>query len=82
MHDDLGIEKIEKSRINNVSQPTERRLFDIKYICKYLGLTEWSIRNLVRHGRIPTVRIISRRILFDKTAIDQWIIRNSLSELN
>ena len=54
-----------------------QRPYDIKCISKYLGLTEWGVRNLVKKGLIPVVRNGTRRILFDKVAIDEWIKRNT-----
>jgi hypothetical protein len=61
---------------------TEPRLMGIRPTAKHIGLSEWGVRNLIRKGLIPVVRIRgSRRILFDIRAIDRWIEENSQREI-
>ena len=61
------------------------RLLDLHDAAAYLGISYWTIRDLVNGGRVPTVRIPSaragdgrtiRRILIDRRDLDAFIERN------
>jgi hypothetical protein len=46
--------------------PTERRLWGLQEAATYLGVSPWSVRELVWRGDLPTVRLPHvRRLLFD-----------------
>jgi excisionase family DNA binding protein len=58
------------SKQNNKEIP--QRLFDAEQAGKYLGRSPWSVRELVRSGRIPCVRD-GKRIFLDRLDLDRWI---------
>lgn len=59
----------------------EQKLFrNVKPLAIYMDTTEWSIRNLLRKGMVPYIKI-GRRIFFDKDEIDAWIKRNSQPDM-
>ncbi len=60
----------------------EGKLLDIKQLVEmYPAFTEWSVRDLIRHRRIPIVRIGSR-IYFDPEDISDWIQRQKIEPVN
>ena len=61
------------------------RLLDLRAAGKYLGVSYWTMRDLVFGGLIPTVRIpcprsgdgrVIRRVLIDPCDLDTFIERN------
>ena len=57
----------------------EQRYFTVKEIANYLRVSEGTIRNWVRLGKIPHLRANRWSIRFDKETIDEWM-RESLLE--
>jgi excisionase family DNA binding protein len=50
------------------------RLFDVPSAARYLGLSPWTIRDLIANGALPRVTIGDmRRILIDRHDCDQLI---------
>jgi len=47
-------------------------LYDIKNVAQILSISTWSVRSLVRQGRLRPVRIL-RRLLFDEHEIERLI---------
>jgi hypothetical protein len=69
--------------VESVAQP--RRVLDLKAAGTYLGLSYWTVRDLVFAGAIPTLKIpcpksndgrTIRRILIDRRDLDAFIERN------
>src|SRR5690348_1142441 len=65
------------------------RLFDLKAAGEYLGVSYWTMRDLVLAGAVPTVKIpcsrardgrAIRRILIDRLDLDEFIERNKERE--
>jgi len=70
---------------DKVEQYTGPRLLDLKAAATYLGLSYWTVRDLVLAGRLPTVKIPRprsgdgrsiRRILVDRQDLDAFIEHN------
>lgn len=53
-------------------EPLKKRLFTIKEAAEYLGRSEWSIRELIWGGSLPSVKV-GRRIHLDILDLDKWI---------
>lgn len=51
----------------------ERRLFSVPESAVYLGVSVWTVRELMWRGELPCVRIGKRRILCDKMDLDAFI---------
>ncbi|MDA2919922.1 helix-turn-helix domain-containing protein [Desulfobacterota bacterium AH_259_B03_O07] len=66
--------------MDNIGTQLNPKLLDVKALAKYLSLTEWSIRNLVRKQKLPITRIGSR-IMFERDSIDAWIRKHSVKEV-
>ena len=59
----------------------DEKLWDLKHLLKnYPAFKEWGVRWLIRHRRIPMVKI-GRRIYFDPSEITLWIQKNKISEI-
>ncbi len=56
----------------------EKRVLDSTEAAKYLGISYWLIRKLVREKKIPHYKIESKT-LFTKEILDQYV-ENSLEE--
>jgi hypothetical protein len=61
------------------------RVLDLKAGAKYLGISYWSLRDLVLAGHVPTIRFpcpragngrIMRRLLVDRRDLDALIERS------
>lgn len=58
------------------------RLWNITQLVKnYPALSEWGVRWLIRHRRIPIVRF-NRRIFFDPEDIREWIGQHKIQPMN
>ncbi len=54
-----------------------KRLFTLKEGAKYLGRSEWGMRELIWAGKIPVVREEgARKIFLDVQDLDQFIQKN------
>lgn len=53
------------------SVPT-RRLLTLQETAAYLGVSPWTVRDLVWKGKLPVVRL-TRRLHFDKRDVDRLI---------
>jgi excisionase family DNA binding protein len=67
---------------DKVEQYTGPRLLDLKAAAMYMGLSYWTVRDLVIAGRLPSVKIprprsgdgrTIRRILLDRYDLDEFI---------
>lgn len=63
------------------SQPINRRLFNIREVAEYTGLSVHTLYAMVSQRRIPYVKA-GRLTKFDLKAIDAWIERNSVKPLS
>ena len=59
------------------AQLAQQRLLDIEAAAVYLGRTSRAVRDLVRTGKIPSVRC-DRRVFLDLRDLDAWIDSNKL----
>lgn len=59
--------------------PVNPRLLDLHSAAAYLGLSEWTVRDLEAAGTVPRVRIPLantgelRKLLFDRADLDRLI---------
>ncbi len=67
------------------SQDEQPRVLDLRAGAKYLGISYWSLRDLVINGHVPAVRLpcpragngrIMRRLLVDRRDLDALIDRS------
>ena len=67
---------------DKIAHPLGPRLLDLKSAATYLGLSYWTVRDLVLAGRLPSVKIpcprsgdgrTIRRILEDRHDLDDFI---------
>lgn len=61
-----------------IDTPAEARLLDIEAAAVYLGRTPRAVRDLVRTGKIPSVRS-DRRVFLDIQDLEAWIQENKLT---
>jgi excisionase family DNA binding protein len=77
-------ETVESKAKKNGGKDTESnaRLLSLQRAAQYMGLSYWTIRDLVDTGKIPTVRIpcprsrdgrMIRRVLIDRQDLDKMI---------
>ncbi len=52
--------------------PLSRRLYDIQAVGAYLGISPWTVREMIWRGDLPCVRI-GRRQYLDIRDVDQLI---------
>ena len=48
------------------------RLLSVADVACYLGLSAWTIRQMIHTGQLPHIRV-GRRILLDRRDVDKWI---------
>ena len=62
---------------HGIRNPLGKRLYTLKEAARYLGRSDWSMRELIWAGKIPVVRGDGdRKIFLDIKDIDQYIERN------
>jgi len=64
-------------RIDSPHFPLKKRLYSISEAAEYLGRSVWSVRELIWHGKLPSVKA-DRRVHLDIIDLDQWIERNKV----
>lgn len=57
--------------------PPERRLLSEHEAAQYLGVSYWTLRDLVFRGELPFVRI-GRRKLVDRLDLDAYLDRSKI----
>jgi len=57
-----------------------KRLMSLKEAGKYLGLCEWSVRQMVLNGDIPFIKggVTGKKYLIDIADLDVWIDENKM----
>jgi excisionase family DNA binding protein len=48
----------------------DQRLLDVRQAAQYLGLSVWTVREMVAAGKLPKVSLGVRRTLVDRVALD------------
>jgi len=59
----------------------EKRYYNLKEICEYLGLKPKQVYWLRHKRKIPYIKLGKarrHRLLFDKTEIDKWMNKNTV----
>ncbi len=59
--------------------PLPRRLYDIKAAAGYLGISPWTVREMIWRGDLPCVRL-GRRQYLDIKDVDALIEGNKMRE--
>ncbi len=59
--------------------PLPRRLYDIKAVAGYLGISPWTVREMIWRGDLPYVRL-GRRQYLDIKDVDALIEGNKMRE--
>lgn len=57
-----------------------KTMITVKELAKKLGISQSTVRKMVREKKIPFNKIMSK-ILFDKSTIDSWIEKNTVEEM-
>ncbi len=65
----------EIKKAQGIAYPTSKRLYTLKEAAKYLGRSEWSMRELIWSRAIPVVRV-GRKIFLDIEDLNDFIKRN------
>ena len=55
-----------------MQQPTERIAYSVKEVALLLGISEWSVREAIRCGRLGSIRV-GTRILIPCQALDRFL---------
>jgi len=64
-------------REHGITNPLGKRLYTLKEAARYLGRSNWSMRELIWSRKIPVVRGDGdRKIFLDIKDIDEFIDRN------
>ena len=61
-------------------QPVGKRLFSIREVAEYTGLSVHTLYTMVSQRRIPYVKV-GRLTKFDREELDRWIIRQSVKPI-
>jgi excisionase family DNA binding protein len=64
-----------ESRMHTRQSPLKKRLYSISEAATYLGRSDWSVRELIWGGKLPSVRV-GRRVHLDIVDLDHWIEEN------
>jgi len=54
-------------------QAIQPRLLNIKSAAQYLGCSVWILRQLEWSGKLPAVRNLGRKLLFDRSDLDRFV---------
>ena len=76
-HTNSGVD--DRAQVQTTVVPVNPRLLDLHSAAAYLGLSEWTVRDLEAAGTVPRVRIPLantgelRKLLFDRADLDRLI---------
>ena len=79
-HDSEGARDYRSPASPSVLPAVRPRLLGIRDAAAYLGLSHWTLRDLVWRGDLAEVRI-GRRLLFDQKDLDALIERSKRREI-
>jgi excisionase family DNA binding protein len=71
---DSGEQRARKVERQSTALSPTRRLLTLPQAATYLGLSPWTVRDLVWKARLPVVRL-TRKLLFDLQDLDRLIAR-------
>jgi excisionase family DNA binding protein len=71
------LEKRFKDKLNGYEIAT-RQLLDTKAVATYLGVSDWTVRELYWRGDLTGVKI-GRLVRFDREDLDAFIQRNKIT---
>ena len=60
----------------------ERRYLNIKEVAAYLGLSKWTIYDLVDKRRIPFIPLSRKALRFDRFRIDKWMEKKEVGTVS
>ena len=63
----------------NHDDKRKKRLISQKETAEYLGISYWTVRDMVFRGDIPHIRI-GRRILMDILDLDDYIQKSKITQ--
>ncbi len=70
----------EIKKAHGISSAVSKRLYTLKEAAKYLGRSEWGMRELIWAGRIPVVKVDGgRKIFLDVLDLMGFIEKNKSS---
>ena len=70
---------VDGAQVQSTVAPVSPRLLDLHTAAAYLGVSEWTVRDLEAAGTVPRIRIPLpnagelRKLLFDRTDLDRLI---------
>ena len=64
------------SRAQWIGSPQGPRLLTIKQACKYSGLSDWCLRNLIWTGKLAFVRFGDKKLWIERRDLDTLIDRS------
>ena len=64
---------------NHKEEKQKKRLISQKQAGEYLGISYWTVRDLVFRGDIPHIKI-RRRILMDIQDLEEYIKKNKITQ--
>lgn len=50
--------------------------------CEYMGITESHLYKLTSTGRIPHYKPTGKLVYFDRSELDDWLLRNKINNFN
>ena len=50
--------------------------------CEYMGITESHLYKLTSRGRIPHYKPTGKLVYFDRSELDDWLLRNKINNFN
>lgn len=57
---------------------TEKHYFNVKEVAVYLGLSRWTIYDLVKQKKIPYIPLSKQALRFSREHIDRWMERQEV----
>lgn len=76
----IEIEKIGKQLEQLLSKASDHERMSVDELVKYTLMSKTKIYKLVKEEQIPYLRV-SRRLIFNRVEIDNWITKKQLPEL-
>jgi excisionase family DNA binding protein len=69
-----GVNNMEQLNVGSEqkSKAVERQTLTVKEAAELLGVSAWTIYDMVRKGELPAIRVRSR-IFFRREGLDAWI---------
>ena len=59
-----------------------KRYLDINEVAEYIGVSKWTVSNMVNKRQFPFIALSKRAFRFDRLKVDKWMEKKEVKTLD